>query len=111
MKHAKDVHALYINDLSELEAIELKKQLISDPVERPYPLNYHERTKQVLPAGSILQKNLDKIELFTENNKMKINAGKSKVLIFNKSRKNDFPPELAFKDGEILECLEETKLL
>ena len=111
VKHAKDMHALYIDDLSELEAIELKKQLISDPVERPYPLNYHERTRQVLPAGSILQKNLDKIELFTENNKMKINAGKSKVMIFNKSRKNDFPPELAFKDGAILECLEETKLL
>ena len=66
-KHAKDMHALYIDDLSELEAIELKKQLISDPVERPFPLNYHERTKHVLPAGSILQKNLNKIEVFTEN--------------------------------------------
>ena len=42
---------------------------------------------------------------------MKINESKSKVMIFNKSRKYDFPPELAFKNGEILECLEETKLL
>ena len=32
-------------------------------------------------------------------------------MIFNKSRKFDFPPEMTFQDGEILECLEETKLL
>ena len=32
-------------------------------------------------------------------------------MIFSKSRKFDFPPELCFKDGELLECLEETKLL
>ena len=59
-KHAKDMHALYIDDLSELEAIELKKQLISDPVERPFPLNYHERTKHVLPTSSILQSIVNK---------------------------------------------------
>ena len=32
-------------------------------------------------------------------------------MLFNKSKKYDFPPEYLFKDGEILECLEETKLL
>jgi hypothetical protein len=42
---------------------------------------------------------------------MKINESKSKIMLFNKSRKFDFPPEFAFKDGEILECLEKTKLL
>ena len=97
--------------MSELEAIELKKQLIDDPVRRPLPLNYHERTQQVLPSGGILQKNLDKIETFTQNNKMKINPKKSKVMIFNKSRNYDFPPEMSFQDGNILECIEETKLL
>lgn len=110
-KHAKDMHALYIDDLSEAEAIELKKQLIDDPVQRPFPLNYHERTQQVLPPGGILQKNLDRIENFTTINQMKINPEKSKVMIFNKSRKYDFPPELSFQDGKILECLEDTKLL
>ena len=48
------MHALYIDDLSEAEAIELKKQLVDDPVQRPFPLNYHERTQHVLPAGIIL---------------------------------------------------------
>ena len=110
-KHAKDMHALYIDDLSELEAIELKKQLINDPFTRPFPLNYHERTQQILPPGGLLQKHLNNVEKFTENNQMKINASKSKVMIFNKSRKYDFPPEVTFEDGKILECLEETKLL
>ena len=58
-----------------------------------------------------MQKNLDRIENFTTNNQMKINPEKSKVMIFNKSRKYDFPPELSFQDGKILECLEDTKLL
>ena len=31
--------------------------------------------------------------------------------MFNMSKKRDFPPELSFKSGEILECLNETKLL
>ena len=42
---------------------------------------------------------------------MKINEAKSKVLIFNKSRKFDFPPEFAFQNNEMLEVLEETRLL
>ena len=65
----------------------------------------------ILPGNSILQQNLTKIEEFTFTNKMKINENKSKVMIFNKSRKFDFPPELSFNNGDLLECLEETKLL
>ena len=42
---------------------------------------------------------------------MKINPSKSKIMIFNKSRKYDFPPEMAFQDGNILECVEDAKLL
>ena len=110
-KHAKDMHALYIDDLTEAEAIELKKCLIKDPVQRPFPLNYHERTHHVLPAGSTLQQSLEKIEDFTNNNLMQINDAKSKVMIFNKAKKYDFPPEFSFQNGKNLECLEETKLL
>ena len=109
--HSKDMHALYIDDLSEAEAIELKKCLVDDPVQRPFPLNYHERTQHVLPPRSALQQHLDRVEDFTINNKMKINENKSKVMIFNKSRNYDFPPEFSFKNGELLECLESTKLL
>ena len=42
---------------------------------------------------------------------MKVNAAKSKIMIFNKSKSYDFPPEFSFKDGVNLEVLNETKLL
>ena len=84
MKHAKDTHAIFIDDLSEAEAIELKKQLINDAVKRPFPLNYHERTQQILQPGSILQHNLNKIESYTQTNQMLINPKKSKLIMFNK---------------------------
>ena len=32
-------------------------------------------------------------------------------MIFNKSHKYDFPPEFAFQNGEIMECVEVTRLL
>ena len=78
-KHAKDIHAVYIDDLSELEAIELKKQLMKDPVQRPFPLNYHERTQHIFPTeNSRLQAQLTKVESFSVTNQMKINEAKSK---------------------------------
>ena len=39
---------------------------------------------------------------------MKINAAKSKIMIFNKSKKYDIPPEYTFNDGKILEIIEES---
>ena len=50
--------AVYIDDLSELEAINLKKQLVIDPVVRPQPLCYHERTSHILGPSQLLQSNL-----------------------------------------------------
>ena len=76
------MHAVFIDDLSKAVAINLEKQLMSDPVQRPYPLNYHERTRHVLKS-STLQEDLIKIEQFTIDNKMKINEQKSKIMIFN----------------------------
>ena len=110
--HPRDAHALFIDDLSKAVAINLKKELISDPVVRPYPLNFHEHTEQILPQSGRLQTNLDKIEIFTKQNKMKINQdNKSNIMMFNKSRKYDFSPEFYFSNGEFLECLETTRLL
>ena len=42
---------------------------------------------------------------------MKINQDKSKVMLFNKSKNYDFPPEFAFSNGNYLEYLEVTRLL
>ena len=75
MKHATNMHALYIDDLTEGEGYNLKKRIINDPVQRPFPLNYHERTQHILPANTtFLQQQLRTVEQFTFDNYMKINA-------------------------------------
>ena len=38
----------YIDDLSLLTAINLKLSLVADPVDRPRPFTFHERTQQIL---------------------------------------------------------------
>ena len=60
---------------------------------------------------SKLQEKLDSIYKFTVENVMKVNDTKSKVMIFNRSKNFDFPPELNFNGGSYLECLEESRLL
>ena len=94
-----------------MEAIDLKKQLTLDPVVRSAPLNYHERTGMILPPNSILQKNLIKIETFAAENKIKINAKKTNIMLFNTSKNYDFPPEFKLNDGEYLGVLSESRLL
>ena len=110
--HKKDMHAIYLDDLSEAEAINLKKQLLKTANNKPYPLNYHDRTEHVFPTdNSSLQKQLCKVENFSVKNQMKINQSKSKVLIFNKSKSYDFTPEFSFSSGLNLEVIEQTRLL
>ena len=60
VKHAKDMHVIYIDDLSEAEAIDLKKQLVKDPLQRPFPLNYPERTQHVfkLRLGALIPRSV-----------------------------------------------------
>ena len=57
-KHESDMHALFLDDLSEAEAIDLKMQLKNDPIQRMYSLNFYERKKLVL-SDSKLQRNID----------------------------------------------------
>ena len=109
---SKSMKVKYIDDGTVATSVDLKKCLIEDPINRERPLNFHERTQHILPVNrSSLQKQLQIVEDFTDKNLMKINESKSKIMIFNKSRKYDFPPEYAFRDGQILEVLEESKLL
>ena len=111
-KHPKQTHAIYVDDLAEAEALNLKQQLIDDPVRRDLPLKYHERTHHIFPAEkSLLQKKLLSIEDFSNKNLLKINESKTKIMIFNTSRKFDFPPELSFANGQILDVVNETLLL
>ena len=102
----------YVDDGTVAVSINLKTSLLPDPVPRPQPLNYHERSKQVLPpANNLLQFYLNDAEKFSKDNLMKINPKKTKVITFNKSRKVDFPPELKFSDNQLLNVVSEMKLV
>ena len=109
---AKSKKVKFVDDGTVAVSIDLKASLISDPVKRERPLNFHERTGQILPPeNNLLQYFINDAEKFVAENKMVINSKKTKVIYFTKSRKWDFPPEVNLSDGSQLECIKDTKLL
>ena len=107
------IHLKYIDDMTIAEALDLKKSLAINPDPNPErPLQYHQRTGHVLPAeNSSVQSLLNELKDYTMVNEMKLNSDKSKVILFNRSRKYDFLPECHFEDDETLDVVEEVKLL
>ena len=109
---SKSEKVKYVDDGTVAVSINLNQSLFHDPIQRQRPLNYHERTHQILPAqNNLLQFYLDDTEEFTVQNRMKINAKKTKVISFNKSRKFDFPPEVRFSDQQNLVVVPDLKLV
>ena len=93
-------------------SVDLKTCLVPDPVIRDRPLNFHERTGHILPEeNNLLQYYVRDTEMFAAENKLVINKQKTKLISFTKSRKWDFPPEVTFSDGTLIEYLPEIKLL
>jgi hypothetical protein len=74
----------YIDDGTVAVSINLMKCLTNDTVSRTI----------LPPENNLLKYYLDDTKEFTRTNLMKINIKKSKVILFNKSRKWDFPPEV-----------------
>ena len=102
----------FVDDGTVAVSIDLKASLVPDPVDRPRPRNFHERTGHILPAeNNLLQFYINDTEQFVQENNMVINKDKTKVISFTKSRKWDFPPELRFSDGTLIECVPKTKLV
>ena len=76
------------------------------------PSNYHEQPGLTLPADqSVLQHQLADLLAFTDENLMRINLKKTKILPFNTSKKLDFLPQLNFPGSDPLEVIYETRLL
>ena len=112
VRKSKSKSVKFVDDGSVAVSINLKACLVPDPVERVKPLNFHERTQQILPPEhNLLQFYINDTEKFLEQNKMVLNRNKTNVMSFSKSRKWDFPPELTFRNGEKLQCISETKLV
>ena len=102
----------YVDDLSMLLALNLKTVLLNDPVRRPQPFTFNERTGHILPIGNLMQEQLNELEVFAANKLLKMKEKKSNLMKFNFSRSYDFPPELTVRgfDNQ-LEIVSETKLL
>lgn len=101
----------YVDDLSLLEAIDLRDKLVRVPT-MIGPPNIHEQSGYHLPPQhSVLQHQLQDLLNFTEENKMKINVKKTKILPFNLSKKFDFLPLISFPNQQPLEVIYQTRLL
>ena len=96
-----------------LVAVNLKNSLLSDPVDRVRPLDYNERTRQVLPLeNNQMQELLNNLEMFTSQKQLKIKERKTNVIKFKFSRTQDFPPELDIPGfNNNIEVIKESKLL
>ena len=102
----------YIDDGTVAVNVSLKSCLINDPVSRPRPLSFEERSGHVLPPqNNLLQYYVYDTEGFAAENNLMINKKKSKLIKFSNSRKLDFPPEITFRDGSLLESTTEMTLL
>ena len=90
----------------------MKKHLIYEQNQRERPLKYSERTGHILPESSnSLVTLMKEFEEFSIRNKMKINTNKTKVMKFTRAKSLDFPLEVSFSDGKLLEEVESFKIL
>ena len=109
-KAANEIHLKYVDDMLLAEAINLK-QTLEPHLSSALPANFRERTGHTLPQDrSRVYKQLLQTVKYADENDMKINFQKTKLMIFNNSKNFDFMPHLCVEDSEI-EVVEESKLL
>ena len=110
-----NAHMKYVDDLSLVQSLNLRECLVPNPDPNPArPLAYHDRTHHLLPTDACqLQEEINRLVTYSENNQMRINADKCKVMIFNTGRKYDGMPKLTLsgEGGDYLEVVETFKLL
>ena len=111
-KVMKTMHAKYVDDLTIAEVIDLRKVLcVANESDLERPLTYHQKTEQYIKEGaSKVEEQLKEIEEYAISHEMKINQIKSKVMLFNTSKTNDYQPDIEI-EGVRLEVVSEMKLL
>ena len=88
------------------------KKTLKENIDPTGPRVYHDRTGHYLPdCDSMMTEQVEKLNKFVEDNDMKINQDKSKVMLFNTSWKYDFLPKVTIDGENNLEVVEEMKLL
>ena len=111
IKEANRIHLKFVDDVTLAESIDLKEKLVEASADRPQPDNYHSRTGHALPIyQSQVYQQLLETEKYAEDNEMRINHKKTKLILFNPAKSLDFMPEFSLGGNEI-ELVEEMKLL
>ena len=86
--------AKFVDDLTAAAVINLKEHLQVDN-KLISPLVYHSRTGHSLPPeNNPLASQIVNISEFAKNNLMKIHSKKSSIMLFSRSKKYDFQPDL-----------------
>ena len=103
LQNSSSVKVKFVDDGSAAASIDLEASLVPDDASRPKPVNFHERCGLILPPeNNPLQYILMEAEEFTTANNMIINKKKTEAMMFSFSRKYDFPPEVKFSDGSVM---------
>ena len=111
LRTLNEIHLKYVDDLSLAEAVKLNKLQRIPASSRPQPDHFHARTGHTLkPEDSRVFEQLMKTQKYAFENGMKINPKKTKLILFNPSKKIDFMPKFPFNE-ENIEVVEKTKLL
>ena len=107
----EQIKVKYVDDLSMASSVPLKSQLVKS-INPVLPASFHNRTGHILPTqNNKLQDKLNDLKTYSENNSMKLNNKKTKIMIFNFSTSRDFMPELCLSQNDFLEVVEMTKLV
>ena len=107
----EDERYKFVDDLSFLEIINLLSIGISSyNIKAHVPSNVPVHNQIILPQNLKSQQQLNEINAWTKNMKMKLNEKKTQNIIFNFSRKNQFTTRLVVNE-EPLEVVDEVRLL
>ena len=102
----QSTHLKYIDDLSLVEAINLKEKLMGNPDPNPpRPFTFLDRTNQVLPLDALqLQEQIHQLEKYCQDNEMEMNQNKCKIIMFNPHKKDTATPKLTLSGagGDLL---------
>ena len=110
-KDWKTTKAKFMDDASMAVSLSLGKYLDENKNQPAFPLKYDERTGHILQQdNNLLQIYINDFKKYTDENKMKINAKKTNIMKFNRSKKFDFPLEVSL-ENEQLEEVKEVKIL
>ena len=101
----------FVDDMTILEIVKLLTIGISSfNIKQSIPSDVIESNQYIPPENLKSQEYLEQIDIWTRNQKMKINDKKSKNVIFNFTKKYQFSTRLSIQT-EFLEIVPEAKLL